>query len=314
MTRSLKRHPADPGRAVLESVVVPDDAPRQRLDRAAMRLSAFPTRQSSRKAAGRGELAVDGEVSESGRWVEPGSTVQWLEPQTARHRPLRVEVPIAHEDDAMAVVVKPGGLVTMGAHPRTLERALPFVLRPSDAADRLARPRPVHRLDARTSGLVVVAKTRTALARLGQAFEAREVDKRYRALVLGALVGEGVVDAPIDGRAAETRYRALEVGPSVKVGHVTRVDAWPRTGRTHQIRRHLARLGHPVLGDADYAGDWPVLRGQGLFLFAVEVQLEHPVDGAPRRFVIDEPPKVAALLAREARRVARIQAEAGARR
>ncbi len=305
MTGPSVRHPADPERTVLESLTLPEDTEAMRLDRAAMRLSAFPTRQSSRKAARRGELAVNGVVSESSRWVGPGDTVAWLEPRTPRHPPLAIEVPVVHEDDAMAVVVKPAGLVTMGAHPRTLERALPVNLVRSPAPDRLARPRPVHRLDARTSGLVVVAKTRSALAALGSAFEAREVDKAYRALVVGALVGEHTVDVPIDGREARTRIRSLHVGPSVKAGHVTRVEARPETGRTHQIRRHLAELGHPVLGDALYGHEPLVLRGQGLFLFAVELRLAHPTHGGSCTFAIDEPPKVAAFLAREARRVER---------
>ncbi|MEM6929463.1 MAG: RluA family pseudouridine synthase, partial [Myxococcota bacterium] len=258
----MNRAPADPDRAILESVVLPPDAPRERLDRVALRLSAFPTRQSSRKAARRGELTVDGVVSESSRWVEPGQTVAWLEPLEPRHPTLPVSIPVVHEDPVMAVVVKPGGLVTMGARSRTLERALPFNLTASTATDRLARPRPVHRLDARTSGLVVVAKTRTALAALGRAFEVLEVRKTYRALVIGAFHGERLVDTPIDGRPARTRLRSLQVGPSVKSGHVTRVEAYPETGRTHQIRRHLAELGHPVLGDALYGREPHILREQ----------------------------------------------------
>jgi len=314
VTRSVVRHGADPDRVVLESVTVHAGAAPERLDRAAMRLSAFPTRQSSRKAARRGELAVDGEVSESSRWVGPGETIAWLEPEVPRHRPMRLALGVVHEDEAMAVVVKPGGLVTMGPRAKTLERALPFNLTPSPAADRLARPRPVHRLDAPTAGLVVVAKTRSALATLGHAFETQAVDKAYRALVVGALDGECVVEDPIDGRPARTRLRSLEIGPAVKCGHVTRVDAFPETGRTHQIRRHLAALGHPVLGDRLYGREPHVLRGHGLFLFALGIRLDHPVDGRSCRFTIPEPPKVAAFVARERRRTARLQGEDPARR
>lgn len=306
MPRSLKRRPAAVARAVLESVTLPEDAAPERLDRAAVRLSAFPTRQSARKAAGRGELAVDGEISESSRWVSPGATVTWLEPTEPRHVPLPLTLRVLFEDDAMAVVVKPAGLVTMGARAKTLQRALPFNLTTSDAADRLAAPRPVHRLDAQTQGLVVVAKTRAALAALGRAFELREVHKRYRALVLGALSGEGTIDTPIDGRPAQTRYRAHDPAPSVRTGFVTRVDAWPATGRTHQLRRHLAQLGHPILGDRLYGTAGATLRGQGLFLFAVELSLVHPVDGQTLTWCIEEPPKVASFVGREARRVARL--------
>lgn len=302
----MTRRRADAARAVLEAVTWPADAAPERLDRAAMQLSAFPTRQSARKAAGRGELAVDGEVSESSRWVNPGETVAWLEPVTARHPPLRIPVPVVFEDAGMAVVVKPAGLVTMGPHPKTLERALPHVLAPSEAPDRLGRPRPVHRLDAQTQGLIAIAKTRTALAALGSAFERREVDKAYRALAIGALTGEGHVDQPLDGRTAHTRYRSVSVHRCVR-SDVTRVDLWPETGRTHQLRRHLAELGHPILGDRLYGTPGRVLRGQGLFLFALRLSLAHPLDGRSLDFVMDEPPKVEAFVAREARRVARLR-------
>ncbi|MEN0060938.1 MAG: RluA family pseudouridine synthase [Myxococcota bacterium] len=308
--RSIARHSADPDRAVLETAMWPLDAAPERLDRAAMCLSAFPTRQSTRKAARRGELAVDGEVSESSRWVEPGQTIAWLEPETPRHRPLPISIAVVYEDDVMAVVLKPAGLVTMGPRGKTLERALPHNLTPSRAADGLAAPRPVHRLDAPTSGLVVIAKTRAALAALGHDFERRRIHKGYRALVVGALEGEGVIDEPVDGRQARTRYRGLATSPCVKSGHVSRLDAFPETGRTHQIRRHLASIGHPILGDRLYGQKPHILRGNGLFLFAVSLELAHPTQGHACTFAMDEPPKVASFVARERRRVARLRGDA----
>lgn len=278
-----------------------------RLDRAACTLlPAFPTRAGARKAARRGELAVDGVISEGARWVEPGAEIVWLEPEASPVPELRVAVPVVYEDECMAVVHKPGGWATSGNLPRTLERALPFTLERSDAPDRLRRPRPVHRLDAPTAGLVVVAKTRGAHAALGWAFQERRVQKRYRAVVVGALSGAHDVRSPIDGRAAHTCIRALDRVPALKGGHLTRVDAWPETGRTHQIRRHLAELGTPVLGDAAYGLPGLVLRRKGLFLFAVELELNHPISGEALHLVLPEPPKVASLFAREARRWARV--------
>ncbi len=311
---TVERHPAPAGRAVLESVVVPADAPRVRLDRAATTwLDAFPTRASARKAALRGELALDGEVSEPARWVTPGSRISWLEPPAHRVPVLRVSVPVVFEDDHLAVVGKPGGLATSGALPRTLERALPHNLTPSAAPDRLVRPRPVHRLDAPTAGLVVVAKTRSAHAHLGWQFQRRQIEKRYRAVVVGLLEGKGIIEADIEGRAARTRYVAREAGRSLHGGWITRVDVYPETGRTHQIRRHLASLGTPVLGDARYGREGLILRRKGLFLFAVALRLRHPQDERVIHVRRPEPPKVTALFAREARRWETWQLRAGPR-
>lgn len=305
---TVRRRPAPPDRAVLESTDIPADAPPVRLDRAASTyLAAFPTRASARKAALRGELAVGGEVSEPARWVAPGDHIAWIEPDEDRVPDLDVALPVVYEDDVMAVVHKPGGWATSGNVPRTLARALPVTLAATAALDRLRRPQPVHRLDAPTAGLVVCAKTRRAHAELGWAFQSREVYKRYRAVVVGRLGGTGSVQEPIDGRPAVTRYRAVGQAPAVKGGMLTRVDAWPETGRTHQIRRHLAALGTPVLGDARYGLPGLVLRGKGLFLFAVEVRLAHPITGRPMCWTLPEPPKVGALFARESRRCARIR-------
>ncbi len=307
---TVERRPAH-DRAVLEQCVVREEDVPERLDRLATKgLAAFPTRASARKAAKRGELAVDGEISEPSRWVPAGSVIAWLEPEAHRIPVLPIAVPVVYEDACMAVVHKPSGLATSGALPRTLERTLPHNLSPSSLPDALRRPRPVHRLDAPTAGLVVVAKTRTAHAALGHAFQRREVHKRYRAVLVGRLEGEGRVELPVEGRAAESDYRAIGHGRSLRSGWITRVDLWPRTGRTHQLRRHMAHLGVPILGDGAYGIDGWILKGKGVFLFALELRLAHPTSGAPLHLQIPEPAKVASLFAREARRWRRHHPEA----
>ncbi len=290
---------------MLQRFVVADDAPPQRLDRLVQQgIAAFPTRGSARKAARRGEIAVDGVISEPSRWVAAGSEIAWLEPEVDRAPVLPIQIQVVYEDEALAVVLKPPGIATSGALPRTLERTLPHNRAPSPAPDALLRPRPVHRLDAPTAGLVVVAKTRTAHARLGQAFQRREVHKRYRAVLVGCPGGEGCgeVCEPIEGRGAQTRYQVIERGRSLRSGWITRVDLWPHTGRTHQLRRHMAHLGVPILGDTLYGREGMILRGKGLFLFALELSLIHPGSGEQLHLEIAEPAKVASLFAREARR------------
>jgi len=287
---------------VLETFRVPPDAHRERLDRVALgAFAAYPSRASTRKAAKRGELKVNGVPRRGVHWVDPGDLVERLQPEADRAPPLRIPLQVVHEDDHLAVVVKPGGLATSGPLAATVVRALPFNLTRSTAPDALVRPHPVHRLDAPTMGLLVVAKTAAAHMVLGAAFAERRVDKEYRALVTGRLEGAGELQSPIDGRAAHTRYDVLEHARSLHTGWVTRVRLRPTTGRKHQLRRHLHGAGHAVLGDRTYFGD-KVLRGSGLYLFAVRLSLAHPQSGVPLCFEIPEPPKVASFLARETRR------------
>ncbi|MEQ1565803.1 MAG: RluA family pseudouridine synthase [Myxococcota bacterium] len=308
----IERAPVPPERATLELHVVPAEAPVRRLDQQVMAgFDRFPTRASARKACDRGEVAVNGVVSESSRWVGPGDTIGWLEPLDRRVRPLPRSMPVLYEDDQLAVIDKPAGLVTMRTWGRTVERALPFNLTPSTAPDALADPRPVHRLDASTSGVLVVAKTRSAHAALGRLFEERRVDKRYGALVVGELVGAGVVELPIDGRDAVTEYRSVSVTPALRGGAISTVELWPRTGRTHQLRRHLAHLGAPILGDTLYGRPGQTLIGKGLFLYAASVRFDHPATGVPLEVAAPEPPKFASFREREARRHARWHAVGG---
>ncbi|CAK0896628.1 unnamed protein product [Prorocentrum cordatum] len=160
------------------------------------------------------------------------------------------------QDDWCAVVVKPQGCPTMGsgglAHADWLLRQL----EPSAAPDSLRKPRPCHRLDAGTGGLVVLAKTTAAVQRISEAFVQHQVQKRYRALVWGRLeVGhERRVDEPLHGLPSSTLLRVAAPAAATTSGWVSTVDLWPLTGRTHQLRKHMKFLGCPILGDRRYGG------------------------------------------------------------
>ncbi len=304
---NLPRRPLTELDVVAEQALVPADVGNKRLDQVvAAVFGKYPTRASARKACDRGEIAVDGLVSEPSRFVTPGQVLLRLETEedaaeATRHVPL----PVVFEDDAMAVIVKPSGMPTSGAWARTVDRFLPGNLARSTLPDAMGKPRPVHRLDAPTAGLLLVAKTRAAHAALGQAFERHEVHKRYRALVVGELLGEGVVDLPVEGRAARSRWRSVRTDRALRTGFVTTVELHPETGRTHQLRRHLASLGHPILGDEAYGLPGSTQRGKGLFLFADQLALLHPLSGAPLTFELPEPPKFTSFREREARRFTR---------
>ena len=193
-----------------------------------------------------------------------------------------------YEDDEVAVVFKPSGPHSKpyrGAP--CVEAALPALLSPSGAADALPRPVAVHRLDSLVSGCLLVAKTRGAAAQLAASFRSRGVYKRYRALALGRVEGprrplSRELDAPLDGRAALTRLSVVSYTPHVQAGYLTTLDLEPVTGRRHQLRRHLAALGHPLVGDDLHDGGGTLLRASSaLMLQSVEVRVRHPTrDGA----------------------------------
>ena len=224
---------------------------------------------------------------------------------------------VLYEDDDVAAVSKPPGVV---AHPVGSKSAGVTM------ADLIAKRWPavagvgpaerhglVHRLDKDTSGVVLVAKTARAFEALTAQFAERQVEKRYTALVEGVpAVPRGRIDAPVgrhyakgermtvhpDGRHAETKYEIVEtVGDAGRGGAAyALLDVWPSTGRTHQIRVHLAALGHPVAGDTAYgATERPVGLGRQ-FLHAAEIKFVHPVTGKQIRVKDPLPADLAAFL------------------
>jgi len=223
-----------------------------------------------------------------------------------------VEVVVVHEDADLVVVDKPAGLVVhpgAGHATGTLVHGLvaryPEVAGVGDAD----RPGIVHRLDRDTSGLLVVARTEVARRRLVEALAGRRVEREYLALVAGLPEADaGMVDAPIGrssrqatrmavsakGKEARTRYAVQARWP---VPDVALVRCRLETGRTHQIRVHLAAIGHPVVGDDTYAtGRRPRVVVPRLFLHATRLAFDHPVDGHRVECESPLPPDLAAVV------------------
>jgi len=288
---------------LLFSHTVPDDVSGVRFDRYASDVFVyFPSRNSARKAIKQGALLIDGDMRAPNHTVMPGQIIDLYEYHSHHPGLYRSHVPVVYEDDHMAVLEKKPGMPVNGNRFRTLENSLPVNISQSGLSDALEWPRPVHRLDSATGGLIAVAKTRQALADLGRQFQQRRINKRYRAVVSGRLKGSGIIRKPLDGRDAETFYSSISHYPSIKNGYLTLVDLRPLTGRTHQLRRHMSSTGYPVMGDKLYGRDGEVLLGKGLFLWAVEISLTHPAFGWPLTIRITEPAKFHSLLEREEKR------------
>ena len=282
---------------------VPIDAGEHRLDTYCLnQFAQLASRSQVRRLFKRGALRVRDLEAGCTWWIRPGWVIELELPDCLPGPSYTTQLNVIYLDDHLAIVDKPAGLVVGGNRYRTMSRALPTTLPLSPAIDALGVPVPVHRLDARTQGLMVVARSARAQVALGRAFHDRTVHKHYQALVIGKLAGEGQVDLPVEGRQAHTDYRAIEIVRSITVGWITRVSVWPKTGRKHQIRRHLSSLGHAVLGDERYPSHEQILKGQGLFLAAVGLKLPHPITGETLVVTRLPPPKFASFMSREQRR------------
>jgi 23S rRNA pseudouridine1911/1915/1917 synthase len=266
-----------------------------RLDVAAARHVGVASRSEVQRAIRAGEVRIGGIAScQSSRRLRAGERVVWERDV----RPLLVPAPLAlavvHEDDDILVLNKPPGLVVhpgAGTQTTTLVEGV-LADRTLPQGDDPARPGVVHRLDKETSGVLVLAKTAGALQALKAEFAGRRVTKAYIAVAVGTIAeDEGVIDAPIardlsrprrmaarsGGRPAETEFRVL-----ARDAGTTLLLVLPRTGRTHQIRIHLAYIGHPIVGDRLYGKQSPAsLR---LLLHAWRLAFTHPGSGAEVQF------------------------------
>ncbi len=267
-------------------------------------LDIFPTissRSSLKKTIKRGELLVDGEPGRSGSWLREGQMLELVDRESKPPKPLDLPLEVVFEDEHLAIINKPAGIAVSGNTYITIQNALIGQIQKSSREDALKWPRPVHRLDAPTSGLLLVAKTAQSLMKLGQMLEAREVHKTYRAVVSGKIAILGEVNTPIEGSDALTTYKRLALHRSLKTDYLSLVELSPHTGRTHQLRMHMAQLSYPIVGDKLY-GTGPLLRGKGLFLAAVGLWLKHPFNDEPLELQINQPSKFDALLERESKR------------
>ncbi len=288
---------------MIASHIVPAGVSDERLSDYAFRVfTVIPSRNGIKKAIKRGEILVDGLPAETGRWVRPGQRIELIEPEGGTPAVYMMQLHVVYEDGHLAVINKPPGVAVNGNLFKTVEHALRGNLAPSGEPDALRRPAPVHRLDRATGGLLLVAKTVSARIELGRQFEEREIVKRYRAVVTGRITEGGTISRSIDGREAVTRFEPVRAVPSLRSGWLTLVDLFPQTGRTHQLRRHMAETGFPILGDAAYGAKGMVLKSKGLFLCAVGLAFRHPVSGAPVELSIGDPPKFTTFLEREIRR------------
>lgn len=289
---------------------VPEDSAGQRLDAFLASQIEGWSRARLQRLIEEGDVLVNRRVSKPSYKLRANDEIEaeLTSLPTATFKPEDIAIEVVYEDDDLIVVNKAAGMVVhpaAGSASGTLANALAFHFQNLSTAAGAARPGIVHRLDKDTSGLLVVAKTEAAHENLADQFRARDVFKSYVALVHGQVGKDrGEIDQPIardprhrtrmavvrDGRPALSVYRARE-----RFERFTLLDIEPKTGRTHQIRVHLAWIKHPVVGDETYGSGRdntvadPKIRGRIAkldrhFLHAEKLGFRHPKTGEQMNF------------------------------
>lgn len=216
------------------------------------------------------------------------STVNEVSPKKKLVWPLKV----LFEDEYLAVIHKPAGILVSGNSFKTIANALGQNIKRSSLPDSSA-PQPVHRLDFATTGILLIGKTSGSIRALNKLFEDRAIKKTYYAIAIGEMNDIGEITSAVDGKKSRSKYRIDESVSSERFGTLNLVELEPLSGRRHQLRKHLLSIGNPILGDKEYGTEGLILNGKGLYLHAYSLQFTHPFtneelhlkDEFPERFL-----------------------------
>lgn len=273
-----------------------------RLDKAVADLTEL-SRGLANEQIKNGQILVNGEAKKAKYAVKEGDVISYEvpEPEVVEYVAEDLPLEIVYQDEDVAVVNKPQGMVvhpSAGHTGGTLVNALMYHIKDLSGINGVLRPGIVHRIDKDTSGLLMIAKNDQAHLALADELKDKKSLRKYWAIVHGNLPNDrGVIEAPIGrsekdrkkqavtakGKPALTRFQVLE-----RFGDYTLVELQLETGRTHQIRVHMAYIGHPVAGDEVY-GPRKTLKGHGQFLHARTLGFTHPRTGEVLEFTAEAP-------------------------
>lgn len=307
------------GETVRKELSIPDDLRGSRLDQALARLVPDFSRSRLQQWIRSGQVLLDGRVPSPKERVHGGEAVliaAELEEQVTG-QPEAISLDLVYQDDDLLVINKPAGLVVHPAAGNPSGTLMNALLHHDASLAALPRAGIVHRLDKNTTGLMVVARSQQAYTRLIEALQRREVKREYICVVNSVLTAGGTVDAPIGRHPVDRKRMAVVGGGREAVTHYrvirryrahTLVQVMLETGRTHQIRVHMAHIRCPIIGDPVYGGRLRLPRGaseslqQALSgfrrqaLHAERLGLQHPVTGEPMSWEVAMPEDMQALV------------------
>ena len=235
------------------------------------------TKSALKKALKKKLIWVDGKIGTTATLILGGERIE-LKQSVERNntRQIKLDLKVLYEDDYLAIVLKPAGIAVSGNQFLTVANALVQNLQKSDAFDAVL-PQTVHRLDYPTTGVLLVGKSSSAIIQLNRLFEKKQIQKTYYAVSIGQMKQKDKITVPVDGKEAISSYEVEQSLVSERFGYLNLVKLQPKTGRRHQLRKHLSAIGNPILGDADYGREGLVLKGKGLYLHAYSLEFVHPI-------------------------------------
>ncbi|ADV47522.1 RluA family pseudouridine synthase [Cellulophaga algicola] len=254
--------------------------------------SAALTKSALKKAIKKRYITINGIAATTATFIQGGERISlYIPEETTASKTLIFPLKVLFEDDYLAIIHKPGGILVSGNSFKTIANALTQNLSPSTLPD-ATKPQPVHRLDYATTGILLAGKTSSSIRALNKMFEDKKVAKTYYAVTIGTMDVEGEISTTIDDKPSYSMYTVITSAPSKRFGTLNLVQLDPKTGRRHQLRKHLSSIGNPILGDKEYGTASLILNGKGMYLHAYSLQFVHPFtkkeiilrDDFPERF------------------------------
>lgn len=263
---------------VIESHIAKEQKEQIRIQEYAVGIfNTAATKSAIKKAIKKKLILVDGLPTSTARIIIGGEKITLLTP---KNKPLKkqltLKLAIAFEDDYLAIIEKPPGILVSGNKFKTIDNALQQNLKKSSQIDAV-RPRPIHRLDYPTSGLLLIGKTSSSIHVLNQLFENKKIKKKYHAITIGKMNLKGTIKTNVNNKTAASNYKTIQTVKSNRFEFLNLVELSPKTGRRHQLRIHLSSIGNPILGDQEYGIKSLILKGKGLYLHASQLDFTHPI-------------------------------------
>jgi 23S rRNA pseudouridine1911/1915/1917 synthase len=238
--------------------------------------NTIPTKSAIKKAIKKELLFINGILATTSKYISGGEKIELYQSEKpSTFERLKIDLEVLFEDDYLAIIYKPAGILVSGNKFVTIANGLSQNLQKSNQPDAV-KPKPIHRLDYPTSGLLLVGKTSSSILKLSNLFKNKEIIKTYFAIAIGKMNRKGIIDFEIEEKKALTEYQVLQSVISERFEYLNLVKLTPKTGRKHQLRKHLLAIGNPILGDKEHFLEYKVLNGKGLFLNASSLEFIHP--------------------------------------